>query len=458
MPESTIKGLESQSKPESIKQTIQKLTTDIAKVTTDYRHKGLEAMLADPLDKDKVKFLFETGRLKSSDMKIAATQLELLFAEDLVEFEDFDDTTNSYGQAESDLGNERSDDTDFADYMEFANSQKGFDFGGPGGNEEDLDGEEFTDFEDDFMFEPSKAVAFDNMLTGFFDAVDSGENINTDGQLFDAAVTKSKHYLTQALIESIQLLGSDVDYTQLSETITNRIQAMPLPEYMMFKQLGNHSYQNESEKFVFKSGLSDNMLDYLQIDKQSFVFDLHKSGSDLKIIKNAQTGNVTFINEILISSYGIWQQANQLVPVSQIARLREGSLPDHTQVISRYSGISHAQLFNIEDGGLANSVQYQSLIREVKSQEESIKATLKSNLIEHGHPHIGNFTIEFLPKNLYEPDTTSQQALSNANSLETDQIKRIEFNPAVYLNNPGDYFVCVRLIDWDQARKLVKPN
>ncbi len=171
---------------------------------------------------------------------------------------------------------------------------------------------------------------------------------------------------------------------------------------------------------------------------KSWVASVHKSGSELRIFY--KEGLITFVNDIKSSAAEMWQQAVDLkisvAPILKSTQRGEGK----TRVYSRYVGLSVREVKDVIGG---KSPLWRIIVRK----RAEIMKSIHINEITHGHPHGGNFTVEFVRK-----DYLDQQGKDfNVNEVPCDP-GVLSFNPVDYMKNPDEWEVVVRLIDWDSAR------
>jgi hypothetical protein len=120
---------------------------------------------------------------------------------------------------------------------------------------------------------------------------------------------------------------------------------------------------------------------------------LKKTGSELDVLGGANTGII--VRTISKSAYDAWRKAEDAgISVEPIIKGRTGrrkvypSRNGGVRVYSRYSG---EDLTNF-----ALHPDYPRYRQQINRQCEKINAALKREGIRHGHPHMGNFTVEIV--------------------------------------------------------------
>jgi plasmid stability protein len=422
-------------KVESLKNQLKKIKSDSNEISLLFENLPfLESLklIEDPKYTQKIKFLFDSGRISNSREESVRLVLK--------EIED-----KRLKEEELLLGNEENIDTaEFIDENQYLND---WDFVESG-----------SILQDDFEFDsiPDFFNSDDDQEVGDifgFDKIPNIEEEPSPTQLFNNAIEERRQTLKNAIFINLNDLGYNMGYgkkedLELKTKLEEKINAMDLPELMMVRFLATNVIYLFGQKIV-KSGLTDALIDYLSIDRDSYSFDIPKTGSELKVFKNAKSGNISFINTINNDSFNTWEKASKLIPTAQIINPREkGSDNTISQVVSRYSGLSINQLEIISNQKLLENKEFQDFMVSIRNIKDQLIATLDINNIDHGHTHEANFTVEFIPKNLI----TTEHVDNNYNNLPIEVIKQIEFNPAKYFENPNEYEVCVRLIDWDRAQ------
>lgn len=232
------------------------------------------------------------------------------------------------------------------------------------------------------------------------------------------------------LLETNYHLNHDTEMaTQLSQLIasTQRIE----------NQL--HAFLKERTidelEFIYRLTEDQNLLLLLK-SKNVLPINLSKTGSEASVWNN---GIVT--NKIKASPFHFWQLAHRTnVPVAPIIRYRPNITGDVIRVRSRYCGPSLAM--TLKDMSLQWPA---SFLWEVDTQKVAIALQLKQLGITHGHPHDGNFTVEFVRKEYY------RQHKDQINDMPYHP-QQVSFDPIEYLIDTEQWQIVVRLIDWDQAR------
>lgn len=131
----------------------------------------------------------------------------------------------------------------------------------------------------------------------------------------------------------------------------------------------------------------------------------------------------------------------------------------NTRVFSRYCGfnlytindILLSSRKNVMDSNIesetkvAFSKQIDHLNEDLHNQAHNILELLDSYHIVHGHPHFGNFTVEFWPRSAYH------EAL-RTRTLNTETSEGITFDLRDYFLHLENYQPVVRLIDFDRIQ------
>ncbi|NBS41354.1 hypothetical protein EBS80_01725, partial [bacterium] len=111
-----------------------------------------------------------------------------------------------------------------------------------------------------------------------------------------------------------------------------------------------------------------------------------------------------------------------------------------TRVYSRYCGkpiFSYLDLTQLPH----------SFRKWIETEVRKTKDDLLRRGIRHGHPHSGNFTIEFYRSETVDRETAAGKTVNDIPFSQKD----VTFDPIPYLEHPEEWVPVVRLIDWDQA-------
>ncbi len=184
----------------------------------------------------------------------------------------------------------------------------------------------------------------------------------------------------------------------------------------------------------------------------NFHTKMYKSGSVFEFLSGPlikKESGVLFKHTIDSHSASAWQIAHDLgIPVAPIIR----SYKQHenaSRVYSRFCGFS-CNVYEVLSCQ-AQDANTLTLIWEIFEKKNRILAALQQQNdlhICHGHPHVGNITVEYIEKEYFKK-------FENVNTIPWQKDKII-FDPTEYLKNKDAYEVVVRLIDWDRAKTLPK--
>ena len=188
-------------------------------------------------------------------------------------------------------------------------------------------------------------------------------------------------------------------------------------------------------------------IDALGGQKKKFVLEIQKTGSDLRIYGERidleggrQDLRVTFVNDIPTLAAQTWQEAKEAgIPVSPILGTKEApkGKKDNTRVYSRYCGTS---VYYFLSPKLPKRFVTLTNYSVERLKQEVVKAG-----IEHGHPHFGNITVEFIRKDYLE------QSGQTVNDIPY-HLHEFTFDVAEYLEHPDQWELVMRMIDWDAAQ------
>lgn len=195
---------------------------------------------------------------------------------------------------------------------------------------------------------------------------------------------------------------------------------------------------------VLSEGLA-RLVEFTQGKRAECVIEIHKTGSSLFVFarRNPETKSAefTFVNDIPATGANAWLAAHESdIPVAPILRRPVARKDGNVRVYSRYCGntaFSYADDSNVP-------MAFRNWIR---AETARINDELLRRGIRHGHPHGGNFTVEFYRSEYYDQE---RQAGKTANQIPYSA-NDVTFDPIPYFERPSDWMPVVRLIDWDQA-------
>lgn len=202
---------------------------------------------------------------------------------------------------------------------------------------------------------------------------------------------------------------------------------------------------------------SKEAMDILQ--GKSHYVEVKKDGSKLYALFGKNIG--ALVNEIPEESLSTWVLANEKgIPIAPILKTSEKEI---SKDIVTHFGIEHnirlRRVFSRYTGpNLAEFLYYFDSAETRKIIEDQITAThqlLNQEQISHGHPHLGNFTIEFWET---EYLNSADNKGKNINQLELAP-NRLHFDPSLYFKEKHRWTPIIRLIDWDSSSsKDIKTN
>ena len=172
-----------------------------------------------------------------------------------------------------------------------------------------------------------------------------------------------------------------------------------------------------------------------------FIVEIDKDGSRLFIMKRKQNGGeISIVNEIYSGPVKAWEKiVEHNIPTAPIYKVSKERKNGKKRVFSRFCGIARRHLYNIDP----------KLNAIIEEKAEAIKAKLEQIQVNHNHPHLGNFVVEFIDKTYFQ----TQTAPPNSYTVNTIPWKEEAFSYSVldYGNDPEKWEVVVRIIDLDQA-------
>jgi hypothetical protein len=445
----------SESKTENNK-SLKKLFNSLKQTTKSSREEFkktpiLELISTDPNSAD---YLYQTGSLSPEESrlyykfkkdeadKILQDENEVFGYE---EYEEYGKATKVHNNNESNAGVTRGSDEE----------EEEFNFGDLFGiDESDINDEADQDSEDTSS-RPYK---------------DNGQNIvekatnktaEANAETMNNYFQNERKQVTMQLLEDFDLLNKSEDNPDTASRkmfdseVSGKISKMNVEEFVFFKNLCRTIHDEGDDGINSYYRLTDGALDYLSINRPSFVYNMPKDGSELKIMRKNESGNVSFVNEVDRSSYTVWKEATKIVPTAPIiTNSRQNEKTE--RVFSRYSGMTLGQIKQLGSVlGSDKSQEYQDLVSQLENQKIAIEDQLDKSGIIHGHMHGNNYTVEYIPKSIFTDgkDYTDPNIINN---LAPEEARSIIFDTGEYLKNTKDYYPCLRLIDWDRAKKVDK--
>jgi hypothetical protein len=209
-------------------------------------------------------------------------------------------------------------------------------------------------------------------------------------------------------------------------------------------------------KRLYKAGLdsygllSRRLLDVLS-GKNVFI-DMKKTGSALYILTGKNLG--ILVNEVPVESTTSWELVHKAgIPVAPIIKseekYRSKVILDHDRsegqkqlkrVYSRYCGLNVLEYLILDHDP--------QTILDIQRDMDKIKAQLKEIGVDHGHPHLQNFTVEFWKKSVLDE---AQSLGININDIVPTNEGDLTFDVEEVNQNPENWVRVVRLIDWDNS-------
>lgn len=199
---------------------------------------------------------------------------------------------------------------------------------------------------------------------------------------------------------------------------------------------------------VLSEGLA-RLVEFTRGKRSECVIEIHKTGSALRVYarRNPETKSAefTFVNDISPMAAKTWLFAHESdVPVAPILRRPVARTDGSVRVYSRYCGRT---AFSYADNG-----QVPKAFRDwIRDETARIFDELIRRGIRHGHPHGGNFTVEFYRSATYDRARAEGKTANQIPYSPTD----VTFDPISYFERPDAWMPVIRLIDWDQATSPV---
>lgn len=187
------------------------------------------------------------------------------------------------------------------------------------------------------------------------------------------------------------------------------------------------------------------LIEFTRGNRAECVIEIHKTGSALFVYarRNPETKatEFTFVNDIPPMAAKTWLVAHQAgIPVAPILRRPVARKDGSVRVYSRYCG--KTAFYYVDN------IQIPKEFRDwLRDEITRVTDELLRRGIRHGHPHGGNFTVEFYRSEYYD---RAREEGKNPNQIPYSQ-NDVTFDLAPYLERPDAWMPVVRLIDWDQA-------
>jgi len=193
------------------------------------------------------------------------------------------------------------------------------------------------------------------------------------------------------------------------------------------------------------SGAFARFVSFERGERSSFVIEINKTDSSLFVYgkRDHATGmvEITFVNDIPEAASLAWTRARDAgIPVAPILRPPVLRNDGTVRFYSRFCGRTAYSYEN--DFGIPLALR--TWIRQ--EMERIIRKTNELGT-RHGHPHPGNFTVEFYRSEYLDRETAQGKTVNDVPFTPTD----VTFDPIPYLERPDAWTPVVRLIDWDQA-------
>lgn len=188
------------------------------------------------------------------------------------------------------------------------------------------------------------------------------------------------------------------------------------------------------------------------IEKTGSRMDVTISGPDAGTIKKTMPEKLTKVWERAADSIAFTYDIDGTSvicgtePYMESTDVAEGTSCVHTQ----FCGFDTASIKQMLAGSNAVSLE-QDLIEASNTAIVRLGDEMSKTGIIHGHPHERNFLISFIRK-----DTVDSERLNDPQYVNKGGIKfsDIEKDPVVWAQNPNDYYIVVRIIDFDLASPL----
>lgn len=194
---------------------------------------------------------------------------------------------------------------------------------------------------------------------------------------------------------------------------------------------------------------------------EQFMVEIDKTDSELFVTvfdDSSSTGSteykgrgIVFLHRIKEQAFNAWRHACESgIPVAPIIddTWTYDEKDNNVLVPSRYCGLSVQNIIdmytNLDESHQPSRVLFLTLLR---IQCTLLTQQIKDAGIDHGHPHKANMTVEFINK---EYLNEWQSNGGNINTIPYNN-EKITFDIRDYANDPKQWELVVRLIDFDRA-------
>lgn len=213
--------------------------------------------------------------------------------------------------------------------------------------------------------------------------------------------------------------------------------------------------------------LHPKIINLIKGDPPQQILEIAKTGSKLEIVVGGDAHGI-IIRTANEASNDVWQEASRINPFFS----KEGGSPAlPTEIIVRrysnkgqsqegrvytvYSGFTFPTLLSLMEEGGYSDEEIKTVYALATTELPRINNMLIQNGIDHGHPHLENFTIEFVRRSHLTKKDGSPRNINSEEFLEIEDesTETISFDPRVWLDDPDEWIPIVRIIDFDRAKK-----
>ncbi len=209
---------------------------------------------------------------------------------------------------------------------------------------------------------------------------------------------------------------------------------------------------SESELII----ITEKLQNPLGIFREEFaVLDFNKEGSSLTLTNFSGLGTI-WTNTLKKKHAEIWQEIHDKgeIAVAPILEIEDSLEKENLDVHSRYCGISLAAF----KSSYKNTLFSKTLLDELLKQRQKMIEYLKETGVDHGHnrqssdrfTHDYNLTIEFIRADYLN---SRKKLGENINSIAYSE-ENFSLDPYQWFEETGQWVPVLRLIDWDQARRV----
>ena len=262
----------------------------------------------------------------------------------------------------------------------------------------------------------------------------------------------------QKMISNALTSGSLKRTDEIQQFFDEQLQKMSLSEILLLRFVLDAARRLAKEYKRSENGVTaleiEHVYDFIRPSAPERGFRMIKTGGNLDLIQTKD--GVVLKNTVSRRNADTWKSAAKYVPVAPIVKW--GNYTRQTQeVYTRYCGFSYSASQHIFED------VFPHLATDLRNQRYRHTAVLNQHHIFHGHPHTGNFRVEFVRKEALTKHAAtkgvsiqSERDLYNPELLNTLPFAMgdILFDPADFARNMDAYIPVVRVIDFDLAEEM----